>query len=469
MLYESLNDSAPYIEQPRYVGRCLENGSYKIEYVKAGTYRLIAIKDKNSNLKYDRRAEEIAYADSLITFDPQYFIDMVLAEERRKDSLPKDTLIVDTATVATDSASNIAGDGALKDTALTEPYAVKIYGLWSNLFMFKEDTKDTLQKLIKKDLLDNRMIYFSFNRPVTDSFEYRLLYFPEKTDWCIEEYSDQRDSLNLWITDTSMIHKDTLNLIVRFYRPDTLNIPYLSEDTMVFRFKPAVKEKRNLFGQQEKEKGKEKEVEYLALKFNKSDKSQVELNDTFFFTTATPIKSLDENLVSMEKLVDTLWTEKDFTILKDSAKINRYHLIFELEEGSRYRFTFLDSCVTDIYGMTNDTTVLGFTSKKQEQYGTLAVNFTGVEDHIIVLLIDNNEKTIKRTIINEDGKMLFEYIKPGTYRIKLVYDENRNGKWDTGNYLKKVQPERVRYFEKSLNIRENWDHEEDFDLSEEQK
>ena len=36
------------------------------------------------------------------------------------------------------------------------------------------------------------------------------------------------------------------------------------------------------------------------------------------------------------------------------------------------------------------------------------------------------------------------------YQIRVVKDLNNNGKWDTGNYLKKIQPEEVIYLPETL-------------------
>ena len=58
----------------------------------------------------------------------------------------------------------------------------------------------------------------------------------------------------------------------------------------------------------------------------------------------------------------------------------------------------------------------------------------------------------------------FEYIKPASYRVRVIYDENENGKWDTGSFLNKTQPERVFYYPGEIEIRANWDVNETFIL-----
>ena len=43
---------------------------------------------------------------------------------------------------------------------------------------------------------------------------------------------------------------------------------------------------------------------------------------------------------------------------------------------------------------------------------------------------------------------------------EVIKDANGNGKWDTGNYLKKIQPEEVEYLKESINVRANWEFNE---------
>jgi hypothetical protein len=42
----------------------------------------------------------------------------------------------------------------------------------------------------------------------------------------------------------------------------------------------------------------------------------------------------------------------------------------------------------------------------------------------------------------------------------VVLDENKNGKWDSGDLATNTQPEKVWFFEKTIGLRANWDLEE---------
>ena len=56
-------------------------------------------------------------------------------------------------------------------------------------------------------------------------------------------------------------------------------------------------------------------------------------------------------------------------------------------------------------------------------------------------------------------------IQPGDYEISILFDKNENGKWDTGNYWKKLQPEKIVPRKELFNIRANWENELTVDLN----
>jgi len=66
MLYEEDLDSLPYLEKPYYFSQTDEKGNFSIDYVKEGAFKIIALKDENSNYKYDS-GEAIAFLDSLVS------------------------------------------------------------------------------------------------------------------------------------------------------------------------------------------------------------------------------------------------------------------------------------------------------------------------------------------------------------------------------------------------------------------
>jgi len=55
-------------------------------------------------------------------------------------------------------------------------------------------------------------------------------------------------------------------------------------------------------------------------------------------------------------------------------------------------------------------------------------------------------------------------IQPGSYEIRIVYDLNANGKWDTGNFLEHMQPEKTYAHSEKVNVRANWEMEVQLNL-----
>ena len=60
-----------------------------------------------------------------------------------------------------------------------------------------------------------------------------------------------------------------------------------------------------------------------------------------------------------------------------------------------------------------------------------------------------------------NGHCVFYFVKPGTYYMRLIIDENGNGKWDTGDFEKGIQPERVSYYHHSLDLRALFEYSQD--------
>ena len=79
-------------------------------------------------------------------------------------------------------------------------------------------------------------------------------------------------------------------------------------------------------------------------------------------------------------------------------------------------------------------------------------------------LFNNNGELIRRIKNNSENFYTIEYLPPGEYQIRIIKDANGNGKWDTGNYLKKIQPEEVKYLKESIIVRANWELNETIEI-----
>jgi hypothetical protein len=165
-----------------------------------------------------------------------------------------------------------------------------------------------------------------------------------------------------------------------------------------------------------------------------------------------------------------IFTDKDtlqvpFT-LKFSESKQKVKLLFERKEKQSYKLEILPNAITDFFEQTNDTLSYSFTTKELINYGSLKISVKGVEKYpIIVQLLSEKSVLIEEIFASSEQEFNFENLSPKKYLIRVILDENQNKKWDTGNFLKKQQPEKVYYFIKVIEIKENWFVNETFELN----
>ena len=111
----------------------------------------------------------------------------------------------------------------------------------------------------------------------------------------------------------------------------------------------------------------------------------------------------------------------------------------------------------DIFNTSNDTIISQFKTRSLEDYGEITLDVKNTKKTpVIIQLTDLNDKTIAQEITSVSKNISFKYLNPNRYKIRIIYDTNNNGKWDTGNYLLKLQPESVEYFPEIQEVRANW-------------
>jgi len=124
----------------------------------------------------------------------------------------------------------------------------------------------------------------------------------------------------------------------------------------------------------------------------------------------------------------------------------------------------LPNSLTDFYGVSNDTLNLSIRTKAFSDYGNVRVSLQNAKYPIIVQLTDEKGE-VKAELFSEEPKFFdFRYVSPGKYLLRVIFDANGNKKYDTGSYLKKLQPERVSYYPEMIDVRANWDEIREFIL-----
>ncbi|WP_203256060.1 Ig-like domain-containing protein [Hyunsoonleella ulvae] len=153
-----------------------------------------------------------------------------------------------------------------------------------------------------------------------------------------------------------------------------------------------------------------------------------------------------------------------FVVKPYDSLSNTYTFGFEKTEDNEYDITILPEAFIDFFENTNDTLQYTVRTKKQDSYGNLRLNLYNAVYPIIAQLTDKQGKVKYEKYATEQKPIDFLNLSPGNYFIRVIYDSNNNRTYDTGNYLKKIQPEIAKHSEKSIEVRAGWDSPTEFIL-----
>ena len=146
-------------------------------------------------------------------------------------------------------------------------------------------------------------------------------------------------------------------------------------------------------------------------------------------------------------------------------KKQQLNFIFKKEPLENYQLSALPGAFTDMFAKTNDSLQFRLSTRNVSEYGNLRMNLSGVKSYpIIVELTNDVGKILANAYVTEAKTIEFEQVQPALFTVRIIYDVNKNGVWDTGNYLEKRQSEEVIYIKRPVDVRANWDVVEPINL-----
>lgn len=448
MLYRNMEDSTPRTQKPDCIGRTNDDGYFIVPNMKAGVpYHMFALKDLNNNKKFDPN-EEIAYLDSTVqpSFKPMEVTDTLrLIKKISRDR--KDTTFYDSIHTYTIMVTTI------DDISLN---------------LFKEESH--IQHMHDVYRHSQRQMAVAFNDVIDSAFSLTpIIDTICSENWCLFEGEQISDSVVFWLTDSILYKRDTLKMQVCYTMKDSNNANYVQCDTLEFITKVDTKKSKqdNKKGgllsrlnknESKKEKKEEKKVSELKVKHN-LDKA-LDLKKPIILTMNYPIAEYNCDSVVLKKTEDEGDTNIKFSVSKEQNTDRIFNLEFASEENSQYVITIPTGSFIDIYGNTNDTIVQKFKTQTTDYYSSIIMNLVGLKcNNSVIQLLDPKEVVLREYNLKSDTTLTIDYLSPAKYMLKLYYDENANGKWDTGKFSERRQPERVFYFGETIETKSGWDME----------
>ena len=443
-LHMNLNDSALNTLPFDRVSRTDSRGRFSIRGVAPGKYRIYALMDGNQNYLYDSKTETVAFSDSIII--PS------MMPATRQDTLWKDTLTIDT--IKTVGYTRFMPDDII-------------------LRAFKEE--NTRQYLSRKERDKENHFILTFSAKADTLPTLKGLNFDEKDAFVIEA-NEGNDSICYWVKDSLVYQMDTLAIQVDYLYTDTLDQLVPKTDTLYLANKLTREQRDKLKKQEEEKKEKERKKREkkgeapkpeptLFLKMNVDAPSAFDINRNVVLSFDEPLARIDTSSIHVSVKEDTLWVEKPFILVADSVIPRRYEILADWQPDREYQLKIDSTAITGLYGLHTDKVDQSFKVKKLDEYGTLFFNIRGVNQPAIVELLDAAGKVIRQQRVTSEGTADFYYLAPNTkYYVRMFMDRNGNGKWDTGNVEKRMQPEEVYYLPKSWEMKANFDFEETWDI-----
>lgn len=441
-LYEETADSAFRTKPMQRVARTDSRGHFSIKGVRNGTYRIYALKDMDGDFMWSR-GEQLA-------FTPQ--------------------------TVTTSSFPDIRFDTAWVDTVRWDSISVVRYTHYKPddvvLLAFAEQS--TMRDLLKivRDEPNHFTAYFTAPSTVAPVIEGDGF---DASDAFLVDANATNDTITYWIRRQDLVRSDSLSIFYTYEATnDSTNIPYLKTDTLELRPKVTnaylrKQEERDSIQWEKQLSKRHKRGDFSqetrpveALKLKERFPAQLSPMDNPSITLPEPLMALDTAAVHLYLLEDTIYTPASFEIRNDGMM--KFSLLGEWRPGQKYKVEIDSLAITGFSGKRSSKVARSFSVASAESVGSLFLTLTGADTTAVVQLLLSDKKVAHQERI-KNGRVDFYYLKPGDYFLRLFYDTNGNERWDTGDFRRGIQPEKVVYHNERVTIRANWDTEITWDVN----
>ena len=440
-VHESGNDTAfsklPFLR----VARTDDRGRFVIRGLPQKLYDIFALNDLDNDFKYANPEEDVAFL-------PAPFIPTADREETLDTIYDLRTGKVDT--VLTRERSVFRPNDMLLRTFNLErkPQYITDYNrVDSTRFSLKFNGRNFV-----------RPVFTLIDEEVENPF--------------IDERSPTNDTIMLWLRDPALTRTDTLTLAARYQRLDSTQNYVDYTDTLRFitnRPRPQKKKKEKKIKNIVTNTAADS-IKTITLALNVLGGSTMDVNVPLVFETETPLVKLDTAAFRLLQKMDTVYrpVRKPYRFLPfDSVSVRRFKIEYPWEYGAEYRLEADTMAAIGIYGKPTRPLQHDFKMKEEKDYSALTFNITGYDfgDHAFVELLNGSDAVVRREPVVDDVAY-FPYLAPGKYYARIVEDFNRNGMYDPGDYSLRQLPDMVYYYPKQINLKQNWERTESWNVFE---
>ncbi|MDR1415402.1 MAG: Ig-like domain-containing protein [Odoribacteraceae bacterium] len=454
LLHANTADSAALLELPSYIARTDSAGRFRVTNIREASYRVMALEDANRDKLFMPEEERVGFLDSLVM--------PVVWRENRMDTIRPDTTKI---LVKRSKRGTFTVDTLTRDTVVEREYVM--YGP-ANLLIVMFDEEKTQLYMTGDARPERERIDLTFSVPGENQLVATLLGDAAgKEDWYLTERSAGRDTLSLWIRDSLVYKMDSLQVELAYLYSDSTRQLVQRRDTSWFVF--AEKKKETTRRRRGDDDDEPQPPPVPLLEVSVASGSPHDLNRPVILDFNKPVVAADLDHITLREKVDTTWRELPLHWRQDSLKIRRFFVEHDWRPGAEYNLKADSMAIRGIHGIHSRPLDVKFTTKELDAYGKLILHAEGVTMPVIFQLCqgDKDVKVVEERRATADGRVTFDFLKEGTYILRVVMDANGNGLWDTGNFLKHRQPEEIKYIPGEFKVRKNFDIEQDVQVNKE--
>jgi len=433
-------DSTIFKYKPAVIARAENNGIFIAQNLKPIPYRVYAVQDKNDNQMYEPGSDQVGFLEK--TYTPP------------------------------EVPASAMGSASIRQYVTAEPQ------LYLRMFTDKAFRRQLLSQT-ERPLQHKAMLYFGAAHPRIERIRFDSI--PEDRV-IVDPQTVGRDTIALWFNMPSSALPDTIKGEITYFKHDTVNV--LQEVTEPLKLswrlietKEQEKEREKLERDRRKaEAAGEKWVEPkkenpFAYKLPLTGEINPENNLTVDFDY--PLTRLDSAamLLTLTRSDNSI-EDVPVRFVRDTGLLRRWHIEAPWTSGGQYTLTIPKGAITDVAGFSNDSIVRKYTVLDPEKFATVKIHVKGKDDkakYILQLLDGSNAlKQEKRDVTTGDWQ--FNYVPAGEIKFRIIEDMNGNGKWDTGNVVERLQPERAEIYandegEDTFATKTNWEVEFSIDMN----
>lgn len=285
------------------------------------------------------------------------------------------------------------------------------------------------------------------------------------------------DTLTYWLADTTLLRQDTLRFAYTYDNwddslaqmlPKTDTLELVPKTTFAKRAANEAKELEKWNKQREKREKRgdfsKSQPPMVALQLRADVSSSLVPNRNILIQFDQPLQRFDTKKLHLRLKKDSTYHDAPYALETVPNNILAYRLRAEWRPGQEYQLVIDSAAMTSLYGRVNLATDNKFSIAKLEDFGTVFLSLSNAHESTVVQLLGSDGKPVAQAP-TKNGRAEFYYVQPGKYYLRCFFDRNGDGKWTTGSWSPRRDPEEVYYFPKEIEVRANWDLNESWDVT----